>query len=196
MNKTIKTEIALGILIIIAVIVGGVIWVNGKRNTQVSIQPIVSNNWKTYQNDEYGFKLEYPDDVELHFGYIKDNASIGKFFSPGKIYGVKVWMVGELLPNQTLIDFERDKRDEKKHEGVWPKGFRQEYVEKEILIDGQKKIMWIDIYTGGSTYPGNTAVVPFEHNNKVFEVSTLLSRDETQTPKFFDQILSTFKFTN
>ena len=79
MNKKIKTEIAIGIILIIAFIIGGSIWVNGRK----AVAPIASNNsiqksgisqdkqplkildvpgdWKQYKNDVLGIEFYYPE---------------------------------------------------------------------------------------------------------------------------------------
>lgn len=90
MNKNITTEIAVGIILIIAIIAGGFIWLGSKYQTS-QIQPTapvlptqqpatdqtqktqpnnnhsatISSGWQTYQNKKYGFELSYLKDWEV-----------------------------------------------------------------------------------------------------------------------------------
>jgi len=77
MNNKIKTEIAIGIILLIAIIVGGFIWLSGKQQTgqnqpatptpvaqQPAQQPSNVNktaDWHTYKNDKYGFEITFTD---------------------------------------------------------------------------------------------------------------------------------------
>lgn len=163
-------------------------------------QPATQSVRNNYQNSKYHFEINYPDNLELGFSYINEIGTKIWVFSSGNgknraLASVNILYAGDLLPGQTLAGFEHDQRDPKKHKD-WPKGFRPEYVEKETTVNGKKMKAWVDIYAGGSAYPANTVVVPFEHNRKIFELSTSIPKDKTTIPEFFNQILATFKFTD
>ena len=69
MNRNIRIEIALGIILLVTVIVGGVIWLQAvvtqpvalvQQTQPVTKQPSVpSELWKTYLNSEFGFQFDY-----------------------------------------------------------------------------------------------------------------------------------------
>jgi hypothetical protein len=101
MDKNIKSEIAVGIIVIFAAIIGGTIWIGNKQqvNTTQAIlpasvpapsdkqsQPVIfedknastisnTNELQSYQNDEYGFKFQYPQNWKIN---IDSNNSIKK----------------------------------------------------------------------------------------------------------------------
>lgn len=79
MNKKITTEVAVGIIVIVALIIGAVVWFGSKsvnNITQTPSQtvaqqktsvPVANENnqasdWQTYRNDKYGFEFQYPKD--------------------------------------------------------------------------------------------------------------------------------------
>lgn len=101
MNKNIKTEIAIGIIIVIAIIIGGLIWFSGKQenktpakqpvtvqnkaqreSTQFSQQNDISTNrdvlidttdWKIYENKKYNLKFQYPQEAIIKFTDRRDD---------------------------------------------------------------------------------------------------------------------------
>lgn len=69
MHKTIKTEIAVGIILILAIAVGGFVWFESKQQIQAPTQnkiaqPIVPEKSLVYTNDEFGFQITLPKEWE------------------------------------------------------------------------------------------------------------------------------------
>ena len=75
MNKKIASEIAIGIIVILAIVIGGLFWLQNKKKTQkqVANQPVLETsvtkpaapvdetaNWQTYKNEKYSFEFKYP----------------------------------------------------------------------------------------------------------------------------------------
>lgn len=79
MNKKIASEIAIGVIVLIAIIVGVLLWIQNKKEIPIITQtevtkPIVSvsqpttqteavdetANWQTYTNTKYGFEFKHP----------------------------------------------------------------------------------------------------------------------------------------
>lgn len=75
MNKKIASELAIGIILMIVVIIGGVFWLFSYKNekfekqeNQVVMQDEIKSNsikFIFYENTEYGIKFNYPGDITL-----------------------------------------------------------------------------------------------------------------------------------
>jgi hypothetical protein len=62
MNTKIKTEVAIGVILLVAILVGGVLWLSGKQNVQTSIiQPVVMPNQAQQKKIEEHSVQSYPD---------------------------------------------------------------------------------------------------------------------------------------
>lgn len=74
MNKKIASEIAIGVILLLAIVIGGIFWLQNKKEMSV-VQPVVIQpvqqtpitqpvdeiaNWQTYANDTFGFSFKYP----------------------------------------------------------------------------------------------------------------------------------------
>ena len=60
----------LGLLIVLAIIIGGGYWVwQNRLGSPTSKSTVDISNWKTYRNEEYGFEFKYPG----NFLEIKEN---------------------------------------------------------------------------------------------------------------------------
>jgi len=78
MNKNINPTIAIGIILLVAIIVGGEVWISGKKEIpnptlvqqNIVVQPsvpaeTVPANWKTFTAKMEGFTIEYPADWKI-----------------------------------------------------------------------------------------------------------------------------------
>ena len=106
MNKKIASEITIGIILLIAIVIGGIFWLQNKNQapvaapvttqsvpvtqtqiTQPATQPVVDEtaNWQTYTNEEYGFEIRIPKDWK---NYSVDN--ISRLDYPGTILALEL----------------------------------------------------------------------------------------------------------
>jgi len=75
MDKKIPSVLAIGIVLILALIIGGFIWLGDKQQlTQIATNNQLNQNnkittvpvdWQTYKNKEFGFELRYPSELSL-----------------------------------------------------------------------------------------------------------------------------------
>ncbi len=87
MNKEVANEIAVGVIVLIVVIVGGVFWMQSEKQVANNVQPVIqvpvvqkevqpqqqtqqvkpvdeAVNWQAYENEKFGFKFKYPNNLE------------------------------------------------------------------------------------------------------------------------------------
>lgn len=131
MSKNIKIEIAAGIIIIIAVVIGGFVWLDskqqerqGKQPAQVSVlksQPTIDETagWQTYSNLKHGFEIKYPQEAEVVLApakgvdglvYIGTSGNNG-----GYDYGISFDDVGGanyLSPEKWYLQYYEDRKQE------------------------------------------------------------------------------------
>ncbi|MFA6973139.1 MAG: PsbP-related protein [Parcubacteria group bacterium] len=185
MNKKIATEFAFGIIIIIAIIVGGAVWLSGNqkaeaptsnvKTTQPAPQPAATDetaDWQTYRNEKYGFEFQYPrgwNVKEIQDGVIalsKDN-----------------------LPKNT-ININITNNTEGKSLGE---------ITQERIANLQIQKNSTDVFLGGlpAKRVKDNGIVTY---NGVYSINKehiyyLYISEESQLNATFNQILSTFKFT-
>lgn len=119
MNKKIATEVAIGAIIIITIIIGGYFWPQGQLKFESSEIPIqdefknqnrpmpsqeitkkddqisATSDWQTYQNEEFRFKFAYPSN--LKYEIVDKNLTDGEnwiYFVP--VENKKVDAIGKI----------------------------------------------------------------------------------------------------
>jgi len=132
-------------------------------------------DWKTYQNEEYGFEMKYPKG----WSYVVNNYENQQLisFCDGKCKGE-----GEAVftTNQNVSFEERYNNIKQLIEKDFP------VTESSISIGGvEGKILVIKNTIGFSR------LLSFEKNNYVYDFTMMVGKES-----LFDQMLSTFKFTN
>lgn len=91
LNKEISTPIAIGIVLILVILVGGFTWWQyGETWREASDLPEVelpekeemkdeTTDWKTYRNEDYGFEIKYPEDWNCGTSAIGDTVITSNF---------------------------------------------------------------------------------------------------------------------
>lgn len=208
MNKNIKVEVALGVIIIIAIIIGGAIWLGGKQKAEAPVtqtpkitQPELqaaptdetaglpstasaTEGWQTYRNEKYGFEFQYPKNNwrigEENDAIFLDKKTINKEDLKKGIVGAG--MIINLNKNEKGENIDQIISNTNKE---WSDTFVYEMKEgKKIIINGIEAIE--NNYKGWFT-------VYFVNNKYIFDMS--LSGD-IYNDREFQKILSTFKFIN
>lgn len=176
--------------------------------------PDPTANWKIYTSSEFGFTFKYPQDWDVK----KETPEIVKYrefgspdFESGKMFGGCDLYIQNTRQPSTVIALDII---EPEVDGVfcWSAGHFYDYskrtistLEKPATI-GVMKWKVVDKY---AKTPGGQLVTPewkgdmfqifseFAKNRHDFTLALVYNtKQDTQAEKTFDQILSTFKFTN
>jgi len=139
MNTKVKTEITVGIVLLIAIIVGGIIWFKSKtqEQTPVAAQPVTAptnansninvSGLKTFSNQVIDFS--YPSSWTVKATDITPNG-----FSVDLGVGTINFDVKSNISPNTLIDFEKSREDLEKRSGSTI------YNKNSFTIDGKNAI--------------------------------------------------------
>ena len=143
-------------------------------------------NWKTYRNDEFGFEIRYPNDFQKDLE--KDNYI--KVYKPG----FASLSISSILTNKNLEEYvdERIAATKEAYEG---KPSLSVYKKISNTVAGKPSIQ-LEVYYEAAGTSGLEEYMANESNSIVeIRMMDLADSIESQIKKTFDQILSTFKFT-
>jgi len=149
---------------------------------QPSLTPNKTANWKTYRNDEFGFEVKYPsgwfayDDRNFPCEYAlfsRKQISDCRFadYIPADFYVFKTDLYNPFpksLPNQIYTPF---------------------------ILDGEKGVINFATEQSDGPRAKNTTIL-VNHNGYGYMITFLNIDYQGNHEQVFDQILSTFKFTN
>lgn len=211
MNKKIATEVALGVIIIIAIIVGAAIWLSDNQKAQAPVQTdkitqpsapktVTTDEvagWQTYRNEKYGFEMKYP--LSWIFSVNGENSpefmdihvkNINPGDGPGcneKFSGLEI-QVG--ITKNGNINFTEFVRNEAENKG---NGLGQPNGKIESVILNNRNLLKVE-NSGweGCGGPGYFIEQSKDKYTYVFTGNGSGSKDKDM----IEQILSTFKFTN
>jgi len=201
------------VILIVLIGIGGLLyfsWQKGLIKTESSSEIPVStfekdiSNWESYGSEKFGFALKHPKnfrDVETWLSGLPDNLPVQISFHQ---------KLGENSYDGGGLFITVNNRNE--YEDTYSIGTLDDYIDKvknrekrvkidEVTIDGQKafKITYGDgksmelLFTEPDAYRGPIEYIVLKDEKfYVFEYHT----DNSEHIRTFDQILSTFKFTN
>ncbi|MBN1252114.1 MAG: hypothetical protein JXA16_08250 [Bacteroidales bacterium] len=151
-------------------------------NCEFAECPIVDElkDWKTYTNEEYGFKIKYPENIQIE--RTENGISMGNPAVP--YYSISV---GEANSLQELKVSE-----EEKIMALAPK--RTKVTWKDVNIGGENGAeMSYQMFAGGYDGLNHVSMIVKNGNAYIFSINygngTII-----ETEKEYSQILSTFKF--
>ena len=140
-------------------------------------------NWKTYQNEEFGYEIKYPKD----WTYKEDSPPrLVSFDSAFKDKGVFLIIVHDNKEELPLLEF----LDKQYSEGI---GISPPTEEHMVIIDSHSAVRYS--YPSYPIDPSFIEKVYFANDDKVYEIKReSYENDSNFQLENFNQILSTFKF--
>lgn len=204
-SKLLKTMLAIVAIIILAL---GYLYLTGK--TKLNNEPAEeitetaqetetaeteTNNWKTYKNEEYGFEFKYPGNISLSevnskgkprfwVGYEKIKNKLQPDGERAESVGVQVY---DNLKDLSIEDF-LTYLEENENWRKWSSALQKNRL-SAVKIEGRPSI---GIETG-TVY--DTTDIYFKNGFFIYKISYNRIVGLGELENTFNQILSTFKFT-
>lgn len=197
-NKKIASELAVGIVLLLAIAIGVIFWLQDKESqVPVATQPVQQQvpapaaqqpiepvdetaGWQTYRNEKYGFEFKYPKD------WVFSDAADGQtVFHSGN---------GTLLLSLNLFDGQKLTLNEREKLN---KNITGEEIKTERINFKDVSALKTE-FSGGPQSPGGDEIY-FIKDNKTYILSFTVTGGFQNIPRDLgdeDKILSTFKFTD
>ena len=133
-----------------------------------------------YQNEGYGFVLDYPRGLVVKEFDEGRGAYTVVFQKPGEYVGFQVYMTPNVGNTIDGVTIQRDV----------PSGVVDDLKEEDLVIDGGKSKVRAATFWSQSTLAGKTREIWLLHNGFIFEFTAYAGADE-----MLRQVLSTLTFT-
>ncbi|HEX8974215.1 MAG TPA: hypothetical protein VF817_01875 [Patescibacteria group bacterium] len=216
-NKKIASEIAIGIILFLTIVIGAIFWLQG-RSAQAPTQDVAVNNkpqapvqpqqevknqavdetanWQTYRNDKYGFEFSYPKEWSVALNNLPSSSShVLNFGSQATFESGEGGMdyLGVLPKGKTLKDFVKNV-----NLGIEVGSAS----ETETTINNQNVIISIMPHSGISKTESKIVTFKNDRNDKIFNIYLMYHVDFDKYPNDkilldkFNKLINTFKFTN
>jgi hypothetical protein len=195
MNKNVESEIAIGVILLVAIVVGGIFWFsdenesaikqilpNKKTRTEQASEIIINSDWQIYKSSSVGLQFKVPKDWKLLSSDNYLDYEIGTT-NPRNSISVIITYGSNELTAETLFKQATDRQTENAH--AW--GY---YNLKIVSIAGNSAISWED-------YPGyqiHKKYLEIPRGNKLLRIK--YTYDSFVSAENLDKILSTFKFAS
>lgn len=178
LNKGISTPLAIGIILILVIIVGGFALWQRAEMTREENKPLPevqipekkevkdeTAGWQTYRNEEYGFEIKYPEDIIL--------------YPPFKIYPIEYNI------------------NDHKYSGIKFSEFNNGCILNIFKTDSSEEINPFDETNVSIKMKRYVASKKIETNDKIYYFGMAIISHAVAPEDcvfLFDQMLSTFKF--
>lgn len=189
------------VLVIAIIVIAGGLWQLQRQNT-TNITKTNSNqseNWQTYRNDEYGFKVNYPEDWSVVS--ITNNSSCFR----NKIRQERIQDgIMTALCDSTISVF--DSTDNLPGNNDEQGLSLSEFLDNEAYLNtlSEKEEIIINGVSGYRVYPGSISMglpsssIYLEYKNKLYVLTNSANEDEKastkQTVEEAGRIIDSFKF--
>ncbi|MCX6763760.1 MAG: PsbP-related protein [Candidatus Moranbacteria bacterium] len=194
MNKKIASELAIGILVLIAIVLGIVFWAGGQKVQTPTIKDETAG-WQTYKNNILGIEFKYPKDWSC-VEYTGAQGLICQSNKHKQEEDANPNKRGDVAMGYTDLTIDINPTSAKNLNEYY-KSLPYDPFDKdgtdiklgEILLGGEKAY---EVILGG--YVSNYAVVSL-HKGTLYSLK-FLARSKESTGQDEKSILSTFKFTD
>lgn len=154
--------------------------------------PDPTSNWKTYTNNKYNYSIKYPVDSYKLFNTTTDTfISVNDTGMENSFQDVLPFEIKVFPMDNTMLSINNDLFVRL---GGYSMDFLNGITPQSYVLDGVNGYVIYGINAGVSGIERQIIVIK---NNFVYDIQSNNSyaRDEVRYKKLFDQILSTFKFT-
>lgn len=204
-HKHLSPAIWFSVILILAFAVGYMAWAKSSSawpfdgtifpypEHKKAAQDDEANDWKTYHNEEFGFEVKYPKDQTFDDSCSGEDSLLIGF--DGRI------LCDTDAPHEASIILSVSKNDPNRFESTISsiESTLTGQVKKEQIVDGIEgtRIEGTIKNVGGPSYPSGIKEyrVLVEKDDTTVDFSHYVKSGETYS-NLFDQIISTFKFTN
>jgi len=183
LNKGISTPLGVAIIVLIAILAGGILAWQGGLIEKISTStptptptPNETADWQTYTNEKYWFEIKYPNNYEVVIENDETGLLLVHFINPQNIYYYNI-IVTDKTKTPKFSNFISN-----------PESY------EHIKVENYNNVEWdINWWTGGTGVDKNPISAYTTNEKHIFEI-TLDSQTKAISLERISQRLSTFKF--